>query len=690
MSNSEESSVTKSAAAAMSQSVSVVVSPYTLASSDNPGSMISAVEWATEMLNALQAKRKTRFINGTIPKPVSSDPDFENWQTVNSMIVGWIQTSIEPKVKSTVTFISDAHQLWVDLKERFSVGNKVRIHQIKAQLASCRQDGQTVLDYYGRLCTLWEEYGIYKLIKACTCGLCVRGVEPAKKREEEKVHQFVLGLDESRFGGICTNIISMDPLPSLGEVYSRIIREERRLSTVRTSCSHCGRVGHEKKDCWQIVGFPEWWSERNNNGRGSRGRGRGDRDTGASHHMTGNMSLLLDIVPIPSCSVRFADGSKTNATSMGVLPLLDTVKLTNVLYVPDLTCTLLSDRFSRTRIGTGEERDGVYYLTDVATAKIHTVKVSSDQALWHKRLGHPSYSVFSFLPMFLIHLRVLVLTLVMFVFGQNKQEKLFQKFGKSVKMIRSDNSTEFMCLSAYFREQGIIHQTSCVGTPQQNGHVERKHRHILNVSRALLFQAHLPIKFWGEAVLTSAYLINRTPSSVLGGRTPYEVLHGCKPVYDQLRVFGSACYTHRMSRDKDKFGERSRRCMFVGYPFGKKGWKVYDLERNEFIISRDMVFNEDVFPYDQASSSSPVVVSPATSHDDDWALSSSPLVRGSSDVNNVDSFVHAAQDSADQDSVVASPPALSPVTTLVPTTVVPTLVPPANHDGLVDSSSPHT
>jgi hypothetical protein len=60
-----------------------------------------------------------------------------------------------------------------------------------------------------------------------------------------------------------------------------------------------------------------------------------------------------------------------------------------------------------------------------------------------------------------------------------------RQFDVRVKTVRSDNGTEFMCLGPYFREQGILHETSCPGTPQQNGRVERKHRHILNVARAL-------------------------------------------------------------------------------------------------------------------------------------------------------------------------------------------------------------
>lgn len=109
-------------------------------------------------------------------------------------------------------------------------------------------------------------------------------------------------------------------------------------------------------------------------------------------------------------------------------------------------------------------------------------------------------------------------------------------------MVRSDNGTEFVCLSRYFNETGIVHQTSCVVTLQQNGRVEQKHRHILNVSRSFLFQAHIPVKFWGESVLNAAHVINRTPSKLLQGKNPYEILYGKLPSYGELKVFGSLCF----------------------------------------------------------------------------------------------------------------------------------------------------
>ena len=172
-----------------------------------------------------------------------------------------------------------------------------------------------------------------------------------------------------------------------------------------------------------------------------------------------------------------------------------------------------------------------------------------------------------------------------------------RQFNTKVKTIRSDNGSEFVCLTNFFQKNGVVHETSCVGTPQQNGRVERKHRHILNVARALRFQANLPIEFWGECVLTAGYLINRTPSSVLGNTTPYEKLYNKAPSYDHLKVFGSLCYAHNQTRGGDKFASRSRRCVFVGYPHGKKGWRVYDLEKLEFFVSRDVVFSETKFPF---------------------------------------------------------------------------------------------
>ena len=91
------------------------------------------------------------------------------------------------------------------------------------------------------------------------------------------------------------------------------------------------------------------------------------------------------------------------------------------------------------------------------------------------------------------------------------------------------------------------------------------------------FKVIFLLNFW-EGVLTAGYLINLMPSSILKGKSPYEVIHGCAPSYVHLRVFGSLSYAHNQNRQRDKFDSRSWKCVFVGYPFGQKGWKLFDLD----------------------------------------------------------------------------------------------------------------
>ncbi|XP_049390256.1 uncharacterized protein LOC125854717 [Solanum stenotomum] len=175
-----------------------------------------------------------------------------------------------------------------------------------------------------------------------------------------------------------------------------------------------------------------------------------------------------------------------------------------------------------------------------------------------------------------------------------------RQFCLKVMIIRSDNALELgnsIETSSFLSAQGIVHQTSCVSSPQQNGVVERKHRHLLEVSRALLFQSKVPIQFWGECLFTATHLINRIPSKVLNGKTPYEVLYNSSPVYHNLRVFGCLVYVSTLAHNRGKFEPRAKPCVFLGYPANQKGFKCLDLDTHKIFISRDVHFQEDIFPF---------------------------------------------------------------------------------------------
>lgn len=179
------------------------------------------------------------------------------------------------------------------------------------------------------------------------------------------------------------------------------------------------------------------------------------------------------------------------------------------------------------------------------------------------------------------------------------------QFDKQIKVFRSDNAKE-LAFTNFFHAQGVVHQFSCVDRPQQNSVVERKHQHLFNVARALYFQSKIPIKFWSECILTATYLINRFPSPLLGNQSPYEKLYQKSPDYNSFQVFGCLTFASTLPNYRTKFQPRAKACVFIGYPIGIKAYKLYYLQSGQILISRDVVFHENIFPYHSTDCSDPI------------------------------------------------------------------------------------
>ena len=184
------------------------------------------------------------------------------------------------------------------------------------------------------------------------------------------------------------------------------------------------------------------------------------------------------------------------------------------------------------------------------------------------------------------------------------------QFNTSVSILRSDNAKEYLStpFKTFMTSQGILHQTSCPYTPQQNGIAERKNRHLIETARTLLIHNNVPTKFWSDAVLTACYLINRMPSSTLNNQIPHSLLFPTDPLYHlPPRVFGCVCFVHDLTPGKDKLTAKSIKCIFLGYARLQKGYRCYCPATQRCFTSPDVTFFESTPFFESPVSSSPPV-----------------------------------------------------------------------------------
>lgn len=138
---------------------------------------------------------------------------------------------------------------------------------------------------------------------------------------------------------------------------------------------------------------------------------------------------------------------------------------------------------------------------------------------------------------------------------------------------------------------GIIQQTICPYTSQQNGVEERMHRHILDVARTLTFNVNVPKSYWADTVLTAVSLISHMPSSILVHKSPFSLLSpSISPFNLTPRVFGCVAFVHCLGLDK--FSPRSVKCVFSGYSYIQKGYRCYDPNTHQYYTSADVTFFE--------------------------------------------------------------------------------------------------
>jgi hypothetical protein len=113
------------------------------------------------------------------------------------------------------------------------------------------------------------------------------------------------------------------------------------------------------------------------------------------------------------------------------------------------------------------------------------------------------------------------------------------------------------------------------------------------MARSMMKSKGMPGRFWGEAVSTAVYLLNRAPTKSVVGMTPYEAWYGRKPSVDHLRTFGCVTHVKTVAGHTSKLADRSIPMVMIGYEAGTKAYRAYNPVNKKLVVTRDVLFEEE-------------------------------------------------------------------------------------------------
>ncbi|KAK1617800.1 hypothetical protein QYE76_023317 [Lolium multiflorum] len=192
-----------------------------------------------------------------------------------------------------------------------------------------------------------------------------------------------------------------------------------------------------------------------------------------------------------------------------------------------------------------------------------------------------------------------------YIYFMKHKSETFQKFkefqsevenqrNKKIKFLRSDRGGEYLSyeFGMHLKKCGILSQLTPPGTPQRNGVSERRNRTLLDMVRSMMSLTDLPLSFWGYALETAAFTLNRAPSKSVA-TTPYELWFNKKPKLSFLKVWGCEAYVKKLQ--PDKLEPKAEKCVFIGYPKETIGYtfyhrsegKIFDPTYEEAMMSPD-------------------------------------------------------------------------------------------------------
>ncbi|GJW16369.1 ribonuclease H-like domain-containing protein [Tanacetum coccineum] len=493
--------------------------------------------WSNAMLLALEGRNKTGFIDGSCRRSNVDEVLGRQWDRVNAVVLGWILNSITEELFLGQIFSKRARHVWEELKETYDKVDGSVTFNLHHKIHTLKQNGSTLADYYHSLNALWKQFDCLIELPRCTC----HAADDFKKHNQlMKLMQFLMGLDDS-YMSIRSSILSRDPLPDVRNAYATISSEEshRVVSSSMSGSSQRSQTaafasntdlagsgwsvrnlfgfnGRTIDRCLQTNGFPVDFGEKEY-GQNFKGKNLSNHST-----VVNNSKIFNDNFDKFFCS---------NANLK--LKLVASRKIVDSGANQHMT----------------DSDKGLYNVHDISHLKI--------------KVAHPNGTE---------------------TFISKIDNKIFVAFDES-RCYFLNPDLNLKNVLGIGNQCGGLYCLDCegfgllvdpvLGVLKPDLKIDNtKTNDIVRIvkgskqTREFSFWG-IPLRFWTECVLTATYLINRLPSSMLNGKSPFEMIYNTKPNLSKLRVFGCLCFATVLN-NHDKLGSRSEKCVMMGYSSVKR------------------------------------------------------------------------------------------------------------------------
>lgn len=177
----------------------------------------------------IQGRGKIGYLTGDTKVPNAKDSSYATWDAENSMVMAWLVNSMDEDITSNYMCCPIANELWDNIHQMNSdLGNQSQVYELQLQLGEIRQGGDNVIKYFNTLKRLWQDLDIFNDYKGKSTEDCNHH---KKMVENDRTYKFLAGLNVE-FDEVRGMIIGRDPLPSPGEVFAKVRREESRKSVM--------------------------------------------------------------------------------------------------------------------------------------------------------------------------------------------------------------------------------------------------------------------------------------------------------------------------------------------------------------------------------------------------------------------------------------------------------------------------